>query len=207
MIDESLLPHWKRLMLRKQRRQPNTDRKVVFVGNGPSMKTRMMGETIDKFDIVCRFNYCNLRDYKEYTGSKLTHWFLNNKCKGNTADLSDIIKYNNIKKLDKVYVKAFNRRNTDALKRILMPLTNNIQSLGKYPEHDLLPKRKHPSLGIWGVFHFIEMGFFPVYIIGYDLIDGIGGHYHDNNWIDGHDTKSERKVWEEFINDGKVIRL
>ena len=208
MIDENLLPHWKRLLLRKQRKQTNTDENVVFVGNGPSLKFRMMGETIDKFDVVCRFNMFNIKDYSKHTGTKTTHWFLNNLCRKDDNGLKELIAYNNIKLINKIFIKNFDRRNRGSFIRNMKCICTNIQEIGKKPQHQNLPKNKHPSFGLWGVFKFIELGYFPIYVIGFDLIDGKGGHYHDNKWNSScHDIKSEELVWKELLDSGKVIRL
>jgi hypothetical protein len=48
--------------------------RVVLVGNGPSIRTRALGGTIDSFDTVIRFNSFITRGLERHTGAKTSVW-------------------------------------------------------------------------------------------------------------------------------------
>ena len=50
---------------------------VVLIGNGPSATKKEMGERIDEFSVVVRFNNYQLRDYTKFLGTKTTVWAVN----------------------------------------------------------------------------------------------------------------------------------
>lgn len=52
-------------------------KKVCIVGNAQSLISKNLGKTIDSYDIVVRLNRCYTEDLKEDSGTKCTHWFLN----------------------------------------------------------------------------------------------------------------------------------
>ena len=47
---------------------------VLLVGNGPSLRERSLGEAIDRFDTVVRFNSFVTKGMEEHTGSRTTLW-------------------------------------------------------------------------------------------------------------------------------------
>ena len=48
---------------------------LILVGNGPSVKSHKMGELIDSYDTVVRFNWYHIDGYEEYVGTKTDIWF------------------------------------------------------------------------------------------------------------------------------------
>ena len=48
---------------------------LVLVGNGPSVKDHEMGELIDSYDTVVRFNWYHIDGYEKYVGTKTDIWF------------------------------------------------------------------------------------------------------------------------------------
>ena len=48
--------------------------RVLLVGNGPSIRTRGMGEIIDSFDTIVRFNSFVTTGLEEHTGSRTSLW-------------------------------------------------------------------------------------------------------------------------------------
>lgn len=49
--------------------------KVLLVGNGTSILDKELGETIDSYDNVVRFNSFTTKGYEKFTGSKTDTWF------------------------------------------------------------------------------------------------------------------------------------
>jgi hypothetical protein len=54
--------------------QPDLEARVVVVGNGPSVLAQPLGEQIDAFDEVIRFNRYQLRGFERHTGTRTTLW-------------------------------------------------------------------------------------------------------------------------------------
>uniref|UniRef100_A0A7S0ITW9 Uncharacterized protein n=1 Tax=Calcidiscus leptoporus TaxID=127549 RepID=A0A7S0ITW9_9EUKA len=48
--------------------------RVLLVGNGPSLKDSHLGQAIDAFDTVVRFNSCVTKGLEDHTGSKTSLW-------------------------------------------------------------------------------------------------------------------------------------
>ncbi len=44
--------------------------KVLLIGNSKSVLEKKLGEDIDRFDVVCRFNNFQIEPYEEYIGTK-----------------------------------------------------------------------------------------------------------------------------------------
>lgn len=53
---------------------PRTSRRTVLVGNGPSLMHAELGEQIDSFDEVVRFNAFRIAGFEKHTGTKTTLW-------------------------------------------------------------------------------------------------------------------------------------
>jgi hypothetical protein len=48
---------------------------ILLVGNGPSVKDQELGELIDSYDRVVRFNWYHTEGYEKYVGAKTDIWF------------------------------------------------------------------------------------------------------------------------------------
>ena len=46
------------------------DKKVIVVGNSPSILEKEYGEIIDSYDVVIRVNRCITKGYEKYIGKK-----------------------------------------------------------------------------------------------------------------------------------------
>ncbi len=49
--------------------------KIILIGNGSSVLDRVLGERIDEFDRIVRFNSYKIHGYEEFVGTKTTDWF------------------------------------------------------------------------------------------------------------------------------------
>ena len=51
--------------------------KVILIGSSPAVTEQELGDKIDEFDVVIRFNAYQLKGYEKYIGSKETVWAVN----------------------------------------------------------------------------------------------------------------------------------
>lgn len=49
--------------------------RIVLIGNGSSVLERPLGEEINQFDRVVRFNSYKINGYEQFVGTKTTDWF------------------------------------------------------------------------------------------------------------------------------------
>lgn len=54
--------------------QPQPEHRVIVVGNGPSLLAAELGEKIDAFDEVIRFNRYQIEGFEAHTGTRTTLW-------------------------------------------------------------------------------------------------------------------------------------
>lgn len=52
----------------------NYSNETILIGNGPSVLKREMGETIDSFGTIVRFNNFEIKDYEKYVGTRTDIW-------------------------------------------------------------------------------------------------------------------------------------
>ena len=48
---------------------------IILVGNGPSVKKHELGDLIDSYDTVVRFNWYHIDGYEKHVGTKTDHWW------------------------------------------------------------------------------------------------------------------------------------
>ena len=51
-----------------------SDKRVIVVGNSPSLLSQELGEVIDSYDIVIRLNKCVTDGFEKHTGQKINIW-------------------------------------------------------------------------------------------------------------------------------------
>lgn len=149
--------------------------KIILIGNGPSVLRHELGENIDKFDIVVRFNNFKIKGYEKNIGTKTNYWFT--WCHFNV---------DNIKNLDKIYFHSWIKdKNTDKNYIKLKNMYNNIEIvdhgvLNEIKQH--IPDYPHKafSTGLIAA-HIMIKKYSQIYLYGFDWwIDGLKHHYCDN---------------------------
>jgi len=193
------------------------DNKIIVIGNGSSVLNKKMGETIDSFEDVVRFNDYKMKGFQDFIGSRTTIWARSNSNRTKNRDWSNFNKvivcspewnYKNIKRL----LKAGNTEGIlipryDALQlQNELGLPGRVRKKGKW-------LRGWPSTGLLLLDYLIKH-YDCVYIYGFDFFKQINGHprhYYNNKekmkvtYV--HDSEKEKKWVYKKIKEGKIKEL
>ena len=192
---------------------------VVLVGNGPSVLKTKMGKEIDKFKTVIRFNVFDIDE--EFTGTKCNVWVLNGKCiidkfKKFKAILTRAReykeKYGDIDKFVFKVNKSTVSNRISELRKIFPNakfemMLNNTPSLRNDLVTSVGMEMKKPTTGLYTIFWARIHYNCPIpTIYGYDMINGVGGHYNKDKYIDAHPLDEEQEALRTMLNK-KIINL
>lgn len=179
--------------------------RLILIGNGSSVIYKELGNDIDSFDIVIRFNNFKITGYEKNVGTKVDYWF--------TWSLFNVGALNNLsriyfhswvkdKNIDKNYIKvkeAFPNCDTiivnhDILDEIKTYVPN-------YPH-------KAFSTGLIAT-HIMLKSYQQVYLYGFDWwLDGLKHHYSDNaDRGKLHHPKLEYEYFKIMEQNNRVIFL
>lgn len=205
-------------------------KKVVIIGNSPSVTEHKLGDAIDSFNKVIRMNNFRIKGFKEYTGTKLDI-FINGSQRW---DLNVQL----IKKCEKIWalypLLQYYQKNTELLiskpiELLKMPrerfIVPNIAFIKKCYRDSGYPMERddieHPSTGLFGIaftiFKFSEE--YEIYIHGFDSFKVAvplkpTPHYYEadhyekiNPFVYAHKHKLEKNYIEKLINEHKIKRL
>ena len=181
----------------------NNEKKIIIIGNGPSVLKNDFGSIIDNFDIVVRIN----RYYpNKHVGSKMTYFF----CSPWKLEYSDQI-YNTAKNILVWNIINMNSPYDNKDKTIIInhPKINNF--LCDNFKFKKCPSRPLVSTGIAAIMTFIDLNKFEkIYIHGFDgLVKGEKLHYFENkiNDEDVHSSELEKKFINHYIDKKILFRL
>lgn len=165
---------------------------IIIVGSSDSMLEKELGEKIDTFDEVIRFNRAPTIGFEKHVGSKTTHRFcnthvaVNDFIKGQDMEFLPSLRNQTIITDRKQNPKKFNSIFHTSCKNIVLDrgveFKKTIDSLGEEIEISKY-KGNQPSVGLGAICYYINQGFKPT-IYGF--------HIHSN---DG--TKSPHYWWEK----------
>jgi hypothetical protein len=148
---------------------------IVLIGNGPSATDVELGELIDGFEEVVRFNsYPRGDEYAAMVGTRMTTWVLNEAQPG---DLRPSIGVSFIRILSEGYT---NRFHADA------------KLARTHPDID------NPSSGVIMAANFLRNGI-KVYTVGMDGYDGAERHYWSADTGGQQDSDREHDVAQENL--------
>lgn len=195
-------------------------KKVIIVGSSDSMLAKNLGNKIDEFDVIVRFNRAPTLGFEKYVGSRTTHRYCNTHVSKN-----DHIKGQDMQFLpslrneviitdnpitEKQFHKVFDRSCSNKVvsrgnefKTICTKLGEEL-GIKKYNGHQ-------PSVGLSAICFYINRGFTPT-IYGFHIHsnDGkVSPHYWwDKKGVGGyHNFSFERKVIRDLIKIGKIKYL
>lgn len=183
--------------------------RTILVGNGTRILDYSLGEEIDQFDTIVRFNMFQIYGYEKHVGTKVNIWGLN----------------------EIILMKDFHYKWIhDTIPQppgiILAPFDgyrhyDNVLKLGSIPENITIVSREDayrisqefdptykswPSTGMFGIFYFK-----PCTIIGFDAFTKYkNDHYEYAPWYEhtnvnpGHDKERECYFLKKFIDAGEV---
>ena len=198
----------------------NNRKKMIVIGNGPSVLKKKNGSKIDKFDKVVRFNtFSNNGEFSDYVGTRTDFWFIN--AKNIRTRNPQIIKM--MKNID--YKKIYIEQNPyDPQKKLLkyfpelkknnkvefcdINLFNEIQKKHFNP-YGINP---HPSLGLQGI-NLLANKYpeYEIYIIGFDNFNTDKIHYMDKIGVNDtnikHNLNKEIKFLEYLIKKYNIKKI
>ena len=150
----------------------NMKQKMIIVGNGSDK--RKLGQTIDSFDLVVRFNKCVIKGYEEYIGTK-TNIVVGVKNKSDFYKNIDTILLVHPIELDK-YTKIYKEK--------IICIEDDIFK-------SCVEKYTDPSSGIIAVEYFIKKNKYDITLTRFDGFKT--PHYYEKNT-----TPWEKNVHKEF---------
>lgn len=175
---------------------------IVLIGNGPSSTSQKLGDIINSFDIVVRFNNFILSGYEEFIGTKTDIWAVNlgfvdeNRWNHNFLQPRTIVycpytleQYDNYEKTKKKIIPGS--------KYEMCPIEIAKESDRFYQGN------VWASTGLMAILHFKSC-----YILGFDNFSLNKHHYGDNkvgiSHHKHHNSDQERRFIQEEISKGNV---
>ena len=189
---------------------------ILILGNGPSCLDNPLGEVIDTFDIVVRFNQFKTKTFEKFVGTKTTHWMINSNAETIQYIVDNGSKEIPTEKFDLFLYKSNKLESTikiniNKLKKVLPSI--EVKTLNKLT-YETTEKPWYPSLGIVAINYLIEHYpmISPLVIHGFDTLLGPKEckdfHYFGTvSNISGHNVDKEQKFLEKLISNGKLITL
>jgi len=171
------------------------DCRVLLVGNGPSALSMEVGEEIDLFPTVLRFNAFRTKGYEKYVGSRTDIYVTT--CYGphpeRGYDFKEIyLSYK--RKGERHFGFERARKGFPGVKVVPIWAWRITQYLmGGYGVSTGL------TVAVW-----FAMEGWKVWIYGFDFFEGIVHHYSDNSPRGDHDTEREMGLMRKLRDDGLV---
>lgn len=187
-------------------------RNVILVGSGPSIIGRKLGETIDKFDIVVRFNTFKTAGFEKDVGSKIDDWWT----------WGAFNRSNEIRSISRIFQPIIGRphvcervrRETPKIKAMCPEGVTFSTIDGTLIERvyglmglDYPNGRKKPSSGSVALAYYTDHVEPQVYAVGFDgLRHGCKQHYYEGGASGSAsvDSGRERKYMQSLVSSGKV---
>ena len=171
--------------------------RIVIVGSAPEMKGSGLGETIDAFPRVLRFNDYRIKGYERDVGTKITDWCL----------------ANNANKYHKPEVKAhlWRTNRPEWYSHLVRIPGDTMIPIEIAREGELAvgidPANQHLSSGMAVLYYFWKEGA-EVTFCG--LGGTVGDHYYDKTNYPGsvwHDMLKERAWLSKMVREGELAEL
>ena len=142
----------------------------VLVGNGK--QDRKLGETINSFEHVYRFNRFRVGGFEDYIGTRCTHWILNNALTTDNRDYY-VNKIRDVKFNHPNLLSTITITNTDKHVNRLEYIKNNYDNFDYYISDFKLGSKKM-STGILTINYLLDK-YEVLNLIGFDF--GKTNHY------------------------------
>lgn len=173
--------------------------RVILIGNGTSVLDNPLGQKVDEFDTVVRFNSFKTIGLEEFTGKRTDIWVTcvaHNKHMKNINDFKRVIVHSWTKRANECLLfKKIKDKRTDAYKIENGPI-NRLVNKGV----------KDPSTGLIAIEYFLETNA-EVYLHGFDWWDRERHHYADSEKRGTlHKPQLEYKVIKEFGDRLKFLK-
>jgi hypothetical protein len=185
---------------------------ILIIGNAP-IKKKNMGEKIDKFDYVVRFNNYKIEGYESDIGKKITDWII--------SDTYCLLYYDKFKKtidrhlglnINIIIPNVFKDNKQKLYQKISSDILEKCNIL--IQDKDLIVDKKYnfgrrwPSSGILAIYYYLKF-FDKVTIFGFNNFDSKEGsiHYYEDRKQIGHNNSIEKQILDDLEKDGRLIRL
>lgn len=188
-------------------------KEIIIIGNAPFDKNKKVGKLIDSFEKVVRFNSFTTENFESCRGSKTSEWIV--------SDTHCLL-------LKKMFLKQC-KKMPDVKVNIILPYVfkNNITKLNNQLPQDIIQKcnilvqdeditvdkkynfgRKWPSTGILAIYYYLNL-YDVIYITGFNHFDPKEKtiHYYENRKQIGHQHNLEKKIVDDLVKEGRIVRL
>ena len=198
-------------LLKTQEKFSNDEKSIIIIGNAPYKKK--MGTEIDKYKRVVRFNSFSLEGHEDYIGSKVTDWIVSDSfiLLEKSKFLKTYKKYPNIN-LNIILPRVF-KDNVEKLKRKLPEHIFNKANILIQDEDIKVSdtynfRGRWPSTGVLAINYYVKK-YNVITISGFNHFDPKEKtiHYYEQRKQIGHKHNLEKKIVDDLVLEGKVIRL
>ena len=195
-------------------------KKIIIIGNGPSVLEKKNGKLIDSFDKVARFNtFKNDSEYSKFVGTRTDFWFIN--AKNIRTRSPEIIKMMDNVNYEKILVEQNPYDPKNKLLKYFPELKRNtkvdfcdINLFNKIQNKYFNPRglNPHPSLGLQGI-NFIANKYpeYEIYITGFDSFNSEKIHYMDKTSVNDtyikHNLDKEVKFLEHLVKKYNIKKI
>ena len=198
----------------------SNNKKIIIIGNGPSVLDKENGKLIDSFDKVARFNtFKNDSEYSKFVGTRTDLWFIN--AKNIRTRSPEIIKMMDNVKYEKILVEQNPYDPKDKLLKYFPELKENtkvdfcdIDLFNEIQNKHFNPRgmNPHPSLGLQGI-NLIANKYpdYQIYIKGFDSFNSDKIHYMDKMGVNDthvkHNLDKEVKFLEHLVKKYNIKKI
>lgn len=177
--------------------------RIILVGNGDSVKKKKLGNKIDEFETVLRFNDYKINGFEEYVGNKCNIWVT---CLGEEVIIDRFKKNSN----RMVYFTSFNQSYDE---KRFVTIRNEIPYMEKLPtwawdEAKKISEYDTPSSGAVAAVFFSKM-YDETYIYGFNFFNTKIHHYWTDKDKAGtiHKANHEIKLFKYLLDTNRIKLL
>lgn len=178
------------------------NKKVILIGNGPSVIKNPKGLFIDKFDIVIRFNSYVINGYEKFVGTKTDIWATTHNHNILSTNVPDLIisAHKNSKK-----ISNYSDKNIISIPtRFYNKCRSKLKNLGA--DEKIIPSTGYLTTA-WLLDNYIDF----LYITGFDHFSKKESSLH-HYWINAsykepieHSHIYEKQIFDEWRKSSKVL--
>lgn len=172
------------------------ENKIIIIGNGSSVLDHELGDIIDSFGVVVRFNSFKINKFEKHVGTKTNIWFTVNKHH-----------INNTKSFDRVIAHAWEWDKTkDRIYQDILKVFPECDKVTRDFVKNQIPCKTLPSTGLIAIFYLLmENPDLPIYLFGFDWWDRNIHHYGDNEKRGTlHNPKEEFEIISNLLKNQNV---
>ena len=181
-------------------------RKIVIVGNGPSVLDETKGSLIDSYDVVIRINDYQTKGFEEHVGTKTDVWALETKTLSRWEEFKDRF---DIPELWLLISNCFSE-SIEPVMKLAKSLREDMFISPIAKAHELRNKiAAHPSTGAYTIYTAMHQFHDPIHIIGFDHwqyepkkeeLNALGSYMAP--WEELKHNAEKEKIWVDRLIEG-----